>query len=207
MNEFINIVLALVFGAIIGLEREWRDKAAGLRTLICISVGSAMFTVLSYRIGGASDATRIAANIVTGVGFLGAGVLLKEGTRITGLTTASLVWLTAAVGMACGSGNIDIAIIVTLLTVVVMWILPLLEHWIDDLSETRKYQLDWKLKDFSPQALDELYSGLKLYHNFSIIGKTENHIIISVFTKGCKTQHDLLLAKFVASEAVQEFTY
>ena len=207
MSDLTNILLALVFGAIIGFEREWRDKSAGLRTLICISVGSATFTLLSYKIGGNDDATRIAANIVTGVGFLGAGVLLKEGTRITGLTTAALVWLTAAVGMACGSGNIVIALKVTFITVIVMWILPIFEHWVDLQSETRNYKLDLKNKDYSDESLKELTKDLKLYFDFSILGKTENHVQVKVFAKGCEKEHRLLIDKFLNSELVQEFSY
>ncbi len=103
-EDALRIVLALVAGGAIGLEREFRDKAAGFRTLIFICVGAALFTLLSAKLSGGSDGTRIAANIVSGVGFLGAGVILREGGRVVGLTTAAAIWLTAALGMALGGG-------------------------------------------------------------------------------------------------------
>ncbi|HQN43268.1 MAG TPA: MgtC/SapB family protein, partial [Anaerolineaceae bacterium] len=92
-EDLLKIVLAVLVGGLIGIEREYRDKAAGFRTLIFICVGAALFTILSVRLAGDKDPTRIAASIVTGVGFLGAGVILRDGGRVIGLTTAAAIWL------------------------------------------------------------------------------------------------------------------
>ena len=105
VEDVIKIVLAVSAGGLIGIEREFRDKAAGFRTLIFICAGACLFTILSFRLAANSDSTRIAANIVTGVGFLGAGVILRDGGRVIGLTTAAMVWLTAAIGMGIGGGG------------------------------------------------------------------------------------------------------
>src|SRR5262245_66333390 len=91
-----RILISFCIGTAIGIEREYRSKAAGLRTMIMICLGSTIFTELSMVIGGTSD--RIASNIITGIGFLGAGVIFKDGLSITGITTATTIWITAALG-------------------------------------------------------------------------------------------------------------
>lgn len=107
MEDFIvKIVLALVLGGVMGLERQYNDKPAGYATNSIICVGATLFTVLSLymsELGG--DPGRIAAQIVSGVGFLGAGAILREGNKVSGLTTAAAVWLVAAIGMAVGFGQ------------------------------------------------------------------------------------------------------
>ncbi len=98
-----RLFVALAFGAAIGVERQWRQKTAGLRTNTLVSMGSAAFVLLSLKIGG--DATgRIASYIVSGIGFLGAGVIMKDGVSIQGLNTAATIWCSAAVGALCGIG-------------------------------------------------------------------------------------------------------
>lgn len=103
-SEVLLIATSFVCGAIVGAEREWHDKPAGLRTLALICVGSATFTVISVSAPMNGEPARIAAQIVTGVGFLGAGAILRDRFGITGLTTAATVWVTAALGIVAGAG-------------------------------------------------------------------------------------------------------
>jgi putative Mg2+ transporter-C (MgtC) family protein len=105
-----KLVISIVIGVIIGGEREYRNKSAGLRTIILICLGSTLFTILSVGIGDATGASRVAANIVTGIGFLGAGAIMREGLTISGLTTASTIWVAAALGMAVGAGEYALAL-------------------------------------------------------------------------------------------------
>lgn len=114
--------LSLIFGFILGLEREMKDKAAGLRTITIISLGSTLFTLMSYKIGleTGSDTTRIASYVVSGIGFLGAGVIFKDGISINGLTTASIIWVAAAIGMSIGFGQFSSAIIFLLASLVII---------------------------------------------------------------------------------------
>ena len=120
-SEFlIRILLASLLGGLIGLERDMHGRAAGLRTHLLVSMGAAVFTILSEVIthnvttsGFIADPGRIAAQIVTGIGFLGAGVIIKEGVNVRGLTTAACLWGAAAIGMAAGGGYFEIAIIAT----------------------------------------------------------------------------------------------
>lgn len=119
----LRLLLGAVLGALVGLEREIHDHPAGMRTHLLVSVGAAGFTVLSIFAfpGLASDSGRVAAQIVSGVGFLGAGAILKEGATIRGLTTAASLWAVAAVGMAAGTGAWGVAIVLTTIAIVSLW--------------------------------------------------------------------------------------
>jgi putative Mg2+ transporter-C (MgtC) family protein len=132
-DDLVKILLAIAVGGAIGLEREFRDKAAGFRTLIFICLGSTLFTMLSQTLGAADngDPTRIASNIVAGVGFLGAGVILRKGGHVVGLTTAASVWLVAALGMGIGAGRYALTLTVTAVTLFVLLVFPFVERWID----------------------------------------------------------------------------
>jgi len=105
LEEIGQVLFAFIIGAIIGLEREFRSKPAGFRTMILICVGSCLYTILSKEVGDGSD-DRIASNIVTGIGFIGAGVIFKEGISVNGLTTAALIWITAAFCLNLDYGSI-----------------------------------------------------------------------------------------------------
>ena len=118
----LRLVLAAVFGAAVGFERRSSDKPAGLRTLSLVAVGSALFTIISVFGFENADQSRVAAQIVTGVGFLGAGTILRSGTGISGLTTAATIWATAAIGMAVGSGMYIASAAGTLLMLVILYL-------------------------------------------------------------------------------------
>lgn len=142
-EDFTKVLIAIVIGGVIGFEREFHDKAAGFRTLMFICLGATLFTILSLKLAltGDGDPTRIAADIVTGVGFIGAGVILREGGRVVGLTTAATVWLVAALGMAIGAGEHLLVLVVAALAIVVLWALPAFEGWIDHLYNERSYEV------------------------------------------------------------------
>jgi putative Mg2+ transporter-C (MgtC) family protein len=128
-----RLLLAAGLGAALGLEREYRRKPAGLRTNILIALGSALLSTLSIaivgRYGGTPD--RISAQVVTGIGFLGGGVILRSGRTVTGMTTAASIWVNAAIGMAVGAGEFAMATITTVLMLVVLIVLPPLELYFD----------------------------------------------------------------------------
>ncbi|WP_051190460.1 MgtC/SapB family protein [Kaistella palustris] len=110
--EFLDIykaLISLLAGLILGFEREMKDKSAGLKTITVICLGSTLFSILSYKVSGTGDPARIASYIVSGIGFLGAGVIFKSGFNVYGLTTAGIIWISAAIGMAIGFGEIYIA--------------------------------------------------------------------------------------------------
>jgi putative Mg2+ transporter-C (MgtC) family protein len=121
-EDVISIILAAFLGAAIGLERELSGKSAGLRTNILICLGAAVFTIISKRmVSGTGDSiARIAAQVVTGVGFLGAGAVIQDRRGVHGLTTAATIWLVASIGMACGAGFHSLAAASTLIAIIVL---------------------------------------------------------------------------------------
>jgi putative Mg2+ transporter-C (MgtC) family protein len=128
-----RLLLSLVLGSILGLERFLVAKPAGLRTITLVCTGSAAFMILAERMHEAGtlgvDPTRVAQGVITGIGFLGAGTILQRREGVRGLTTAATIWMTAAVGMACGVGAIDLALLGTLIGIVVLQGYGFLERW------------------------------------------------------------------------------
>lgn len=118
----LDLVLAALLGFCIGLERKLRDKEAGIRTHTIVSFGAALMMVISkYAFGSGADSARVAAQIVAGIGFLGAGIIVYKKNVVHGLTTAAGVWTTAGIGMACGGGLWLLAILATCLLVLIQW--------------------------------------------------------------------------------------
>jgi len=137
-EALLRLALAAAFGGAVGLEREFREREAGFRTHMLVSLGSALFTIASaygfrdFLLHGGSlvrtDPTRIAAQIVTGIGFLGAGAIIRQGLSIRGLTTAATLWVVAAIGLTTGAGYYSAAAITTLLVIVSLWPLRIVAH-------------------------------------------------------------------------------
>ena len=127
-----RLLLAAGLGAAIGLEREYRQKPAGLRTNILIAVGSALFTILSLEMTkGIGDTSRVAGQIVTGIGFLGGGAILRNRDSVHGMTTAATIWVNAAVGVAAGMGQYALATFTVALTLLVLVALPPIEIYFE----------------------------------------------------------------------------
>jgi putative Mg2+ transporter-C (MgtC) family protein len=137
-ESLLRISAAAALGGLVGFERELREREAGLRTHMLVSVGSALFTIVSaygfhaFLASGASvvraDPTRIAAQIVTGIGFLGAGAIIRQGLSVRGLTTAATLWVVAAIGMATGAGYYSAAVITTGVVLVSLWPLRIVAY-------------------------------------------------------------------------------
>lgn len=138
-EDIYKLLISFALGAIIGAEREYRSKSAGLRTLILICMGSTLFTILSIKIS--SDAGRIAANIVTGIGFIGAGIIFRENNRVVGITTAAIVWVTAAVGMGIGAGFYEVTVMCFIIAGMTLVILAPVQKFIRRKSQIRNYRI------------------------------------------------------------------
>lgn len=119
----IRILVSFVLGVLVGIERGISNKAVGFRTLSLVCVGSTGFTLVSIYGFHAVDTSRVSAQIVTGIGFLGAGAILHQGYMTKGLTTAAALWVAAAIGMACGTGMFILAFILTLVALILLWVL------------------------------------------------------------------------------------
>lgn len=136
----LRLLISFVLGSAIGLEREYNSKAAGLRTMIMICLGSTIFTEISMFMGGNSP-DRIASNIVTGVGFLGAGVIFKDGLSVSGITTATTIWIAAALGMAVGAGEYFIAVVSTGVIIIVLSLFNKVQHVVERWHQVRTYKI------------------------------------------------------------------
>lgn len=160
-SEVNKFLMATLLCGLIGAEREFRSKQAGLKTMIMIGLGSTLFTILSVKIGLSSH-DRIASNIVTGIGFLGAGVIFKEDNQVKGLTTACVIWIVAAIGMAIGSGYYEQAIGVTVVVLLALFIFPYLEEMAERRFTKRVYRIVKKYEDESLETYEEYIRTSKL---------------------------------------------
>ena len=161
-----RLLLASVLGALIGIEREIHDHPAGIRTHLLVSLGSALFTVLSIvgfpsADGTATDPSRVAAQIVTGIGFLGAGAILKYGPTVRGLTTAASLWAAAGIGMAAGAGLPMLGLTATVIVLVSLWPLRMLSERLEVLTPRRLHVLV-QLEDAA--RLSDLFDWLAERH-------------------------------------------
>lgn len=156
-SEVNKFLMATLLCGLIGAEREFRSKQAGLKTMIMIGLGSTLFTILSVKIGLNSH-DRIASNIVTGIGFLGAGVIFKEDNQVKGLTTACVIWIVAAIGMAIGSGYFEQAIGVTLVVLLALLIFPFLEEMAERRFTKRVYRI---VKRYEGESLEKYEQDIK----------------------------------------------
>ena len=206
-EDLIKLTLAMLIGGLIGIEREFRDKAAGFRTLIFICMGATLFTIFSARLAGDNDPTRIAANIVSGVGFLGAGVILREGGRVIGLTTAATIWLTAALGMGLGGEQYALAGFSLLLILIALWLFPRLEHWVDNAREERHYEVVCLQQPDKFLTLEDSFRdcGLKIRTHRHI--KNSEDMVCFWQASGPLKAHERLVELLFADEEVKEFKY
>ena len=162
-----RLAVALILGAVVGFEREQKEHAAGLRTLALVSLGCALFTIISaygflqlLTIPHTTiDPTRIASYIVAGIGFLGGGTIFlsRQNEKVKGLTTAATIWVIAAVGIACGVGMILAALVTTLMMLFILFLLPLGERAILPPASSNMRHLHIKAASISGQFISDIY--------------------------------------------------
>lgn len=167
----IRLSAATLAGFLLGLEREIHRKAAGVRTISLICLSSALFTMLSQQIGGGISADRIASNILTGVGFIGAGVIFRGGFTIDGITTAAVIWISAAIGMAIGTGQYITASGAVVITLLALWVFSYAEDMIVRRRERKYYAVKYRQRNLSQEALEGLFSRHRLNFTRLTTGK------------------------------------
>lgn len=140
-DVLIKLFLAMGLGMVIGIERVFAHKTVGMRTYALVSMGSALFIIISELVGaqyvgiGGFNPTFIAGQIITGIGFLGTGLIILRHTHLTGITTATSIWVSAGIGMAVGFGFYPLALIVTILTLFIFLVLFLVEHRLREFTD------------------------------------------------------------------------
>lgn len=167
-NFILRLFIAGILGGLIGFEREVRAKEAGLRTHFIVALGSALFMIISqYAFSGRFDASRVAAQVVSGIGFIGAGVIIFQKNVVRGVTTAAGLWVAAAIGLACGSGMYDIAVAATLLTLLCLEAM----HWISKKYGEKNVSVTVSPinGDELPALLEEIRKTGAEVHAFNII--------------------------------------
>ncbi len=206
-DDVTKLVIAVLIGGLIGAEREFRDKAAGFRTIIFICVGATLFTIFSAKLAVRGDPTRIAANIVTGIGFLGAGAILREGSRVVGLTTASTIWFVAALGMGIGGGHYAFVAAATAAALIVLWVFPMLEHAIDRTSDVRTYQVVCGIEPGKFEQLERVFGdyGLKVRSHRQT--KSGDEMTYTWEAWGSLKRHDRLTEELLKDPKVREFRF
>lgn len=207
-ENLIKVCFAVLIGGIIGAEREFRDKAAGFRTIILITVGSALFTIFSASLDPGFTRTRIAANIVTGIGFLGAGAIVREHGRIGGLTTAATIWLSAALGMGIGAGELIFVAFSTFIVVIVLLVFPRLEIGIDRIRESRAYKI--VVSTANVDKIDKINEAFAAHH-LTVYeqhqSKAGNTIVGTWHTIGSPKQHEQFSSLMVKDKDIEDFIY
>jgi putative Mg2+ transporter-C (MgtC) family protein len=174
--DIVKVGMAFALGALLGIEREYKKKPAGFRTLIMITVGATLFTILSNRIAANPD--RIAANIITGIGFIGAGVIFKEGVKVSGMTTAATIWISAAIGMATGYGAFPLAISVAVLTLFTLVLLERLEFFFQRFHQVIFYKITFMPDAYSLDELEKKFNEFNIRYIKDDQSKINNQIIV-----------------------------
>ncbi len=207
-EALLRISIAFLIGGLFGLEREYRDKGAGLRTMMLIGTGSALFTVLSIQFAADStgdiDPTRIMSSIIGGIGFLGGGVILKNGLTLKGLTTASTIWLVAALGIGSGMGYHLISLFTALIALFALIVLPYFEHKVDNLTDRRDYVIH--LKDYeNMDKIASLFTEYKIKSFSEKREKQEKLFVLSISANGSPNNHIALEKQLIQDNRIQSF--
>jgi putative Mg2+ transporter-C (MgtC) family protein len=203
--DILKLLLSLVLGGLIGLEREVSDKAAGLRTNILICMGAALFTIISLKF--TNDPARISAQIVSGIGFLGAGAIMREGDKVTGLTTAATIWTVAAIGVAAGYGFFTLSALVAVLVLFIQLIFAKLDVLIDDWGMRHTYRI---ISKFDPISIDEvatIFRESKVRIMRRKLMKKNNLFHSEWYTRGGRQSLERAMKRLLESKEVIEVTY
>jgi putative Mg2+ transporter-C (MgtC) family protein len=184
-HVLLRLVVAAGLGAVVGFEREIRDREAGIRTHLLVSLGAGLFTIVSafgfhefLTSGDAvvrADPTRIAAQIVTGIGFLGAGAIIREGLSVRGLTTAGSLWVVAAIGMAAGAGYYWAAVVATFLTIFALWPLRILSYKVIERMKPEENRLIVELRE--GQEIGPFLAQLHDVRHFELTDEVDRRLV------------------------------
>lgn len=201
-EDIIKIIAAFLAGACLGAEREYGNKAAGFRTLILITIGATVFTILSHNFFNTGD--RIASNIVTGIGFIGAGVIFKTGASIHGITTAATIWMAAAIGMCIGIGDYWLAFIALVFVMATLIVMNRLETVFNKIKQVKTYII-------TVQQADDLHkievdiNNRRLKFTRSKLYKADCLVTASYKVVAGKNNHKLLAEYFASADYIISF--
>ncbi len=194
-QTMLRLLVAAILGGLIGLEREIHHKPAGLRTNIFICIGAAMYTILSYKLAGeyGGDHTRIAAQIIPGIGFIGAGSILHSRGGVSGLTTAATMFVVASIGMSCGGGLYAPATFATLLLLIALTALGIVEKRFNLKEITMMYEARGSSAEELIAAINGMLEQDRKVMQMVQIGRSDGHFRVQFTVSGTHGQHQDLL--------------
>lgn len=198
--------LVIIVGGLIGAEREYRSKSAGFRTMILICLGSFLYTTFSYY-SGSNTSDRIASNIVTGIGFIGAGVIFRSDKKVNGLTTAASIWVVAALGMGIAIGLYIVILVAIVIALASLFLFTYLERWIDHLNQSHNYKI---VSNYKPELLDQyekIFEDCNLSFKRLKQTKTGSKIIGTWVVQGKEDNHKIFIEKILRDATVEEFEF
>jgi putative Mg2+ transporter-C (MgtC) family protein len=203
----LKLLLAILVGGAIGFEREYHTKSAGFRTLTLICIGATLFTVFSQIIGDPGNRDRIASNIATGIGFVGAGVIFKGDFGVNGITTAAMIWATAALGMGIGAGYELVSVVSCVMILVMLSGFSKVEGWIDKVNQTRNYKIVCEYKNETLHVYEECFLKHHLKFRRSREMKSGDIITGEWMVKGSEKNHLQFIHEILNNPTVKQFEY
>ena len=199
--------MAILVGGAVGLERELRSKSAGFRTMILICLGATMYTMYSVHIGHRTSPDRIASNIVVGIGFLGAGVIFRGDNRVSGITTAASIWLTAALGVGIGIGWYSVAAVACLLIISVLFAFSSIDRVVDRLNQVRDYKIVYPYEENQQHKYEKMITDYGLSIKNRSQSKSGNIITGYWAVKGKERNHHAFIDSILKDTDVTEFDF
>ena len=211
-NELIvRLLLSLLIGGSIGIERELRSKSAGFRTLMLICLGATLFTIFSEYIGQyithSNNPDRIASNVVVGIGFMGGGIIFRTENKVNGITTAASMWLTAALGVGVGCGYYMASIFGGILVISILVVFSFMDRFLDSVNQVREYKITYPYEDNLEHKYEDLIKQYKLSIKSRAHSKVGNIITGEWLVAGNEKAHRSFIEFILTDHAVTEFNY
>ncbi len=204
LKDLLSIITSIICGGLIGFEREYKNKSTGFRTILLITLGSTIFTIVSGH--GSNTDDRIAANIITGIGFIGAGVIFKDKMSVLGLTTAAVIWTAAAIGMTAGIGYYSLAIVMTAITLVVLILVSKVEVRISAIKKSRIININFVDDDLAKLIkVEEKAKELHLATKRVQIYKAESALCAVLEITGAKKNVEQLNLSLLETKEIKDF--
>jgi len=205
-EDLISICVSIIAGSLVGLEREYKNKSAGFRTIVLICLGATAFTIVS-RYGVGSD-DRIAANIITGIGFIGAGVIFKDKFSVMGLTTAAVIWIVAGIGMAAGIGYYGLALSLSVITVLVLSVFNRVESVMERVFLTRTIFVVFQDMDVANmELLKRLMDKHRISYRRKTVGKRNRRLSVVFEMSADRKNLQAFNDEMISLTYVEEFYY
>nr|WP_294949240.1 MgtC/SapB family protein [uncultured Mucilaginibacter sp.] len=204
LKDLVSMLVSIVCGGCIGFEREYKNKSTGFRTIMLITLGSTIFSIVSRHGAGADD--RISANIITGIGFIGAGVIFKDKLTVMGLTTAAVIWTSAAIGMTTGIGYHSLAIAFTAITLLILLSVDKIEVLIDNLQKSKVVNVNFNSANMEHLTqLEDKIKEQKLKSKRLQLYKEGEQLCAVLQISGERRKFDLLSQQMVGMKEIESF--